>query len=283
MQDRSLPASGEEGWRYALRQLKIANWLVEHGTLLDVADGESKQRPFLDLTSRFADHLSHLSRFRGEEEVRPLYKFVIELFGCEKLGPLFPLMFNPQLQDACQCFCSSGGCSGVSVYVRDWKSWRRTAKVQLLPFEVLSAQLSSSPELWSPLSTDIIRALTFSFLRMKHTCCKLRRDQNGYNRLRPMDKDEINEIHEEGAESIRRLEKLMPELIHSYDTSDFALLEYLSGPYMDRMGEVLAEQDGPLESSNILAIEQLVVRLHPSEDVDDQCEEYYDDEMSELG
>ncbi|KAJ0164255.1 hypothetical protein CTA2_1429 [Colletotrichum tanaceti] len=150
--------------------------------------------------------------------------------------------------DACRCRCSLHGCHPYSMLFKgtQWSMQEElesedigTAMTVLDNFLVYMtgslAALEGGDRGMIPrdLVSTWLRGCTFATLPLRHTCCN-----NGRARH---DEEEVEEILEEDAAELRRLETLLVEFEEAIDDSGSPLTEFLQTYWKDKMTSVLRD------------------------------------------
>lgn len=162
------------------------------------------------------------------------------------------------VSDPCRCACASGGCRPISLALKscvlnlnlvssfDSQGWG-AASIFLRERAGLLDRLEGDE-----LVEDIIRCLSFTALGLTHTCCRYTtRGQIGFSRLSRHDNiwielpepTEIEEIHQEEAGLIERLDRLVDGFVRDYKEQGSSLGQFLLGPWQEAMSEELLAQD----------------------------------------
>lgn len=179
------------------------------------------------------------------------HKLMDKITRCyNHLQPEFPAIVNRimsnhmVIEDECDCHCADAecGCSPTLVFLN------RHICRELAFNHSLSAVLSSMYGVLkhcgmdeAPISRQLIRLFAFEALGCRHTCCiKLiahRIEVKSYD-------VDFDEIREEDAPLLDRLERLVTELICDFEQCGCSILEFLETTGLQRMQEVADEVNG---------------------------------------
>ena len=138
--------------------------------------------------------------------------------------------------DVCMCACSISGCTTFTVFTksyvrkREGLQWEKVSSVDLWPIV---------KDFSDPLKiSELLRIMTFKELALTHTCCcKL-----GYPcHWVIKDKAEIDEIRNEEAEDLQKLEELLEEFEAKRNELDIPFEDFINEYWGPRMKEVLEE------------------------------------------
>lgn len=173
-------------------------------------------------------------------------------------------IFSGNIQDACQCRCSSAGCQALHMLFKRMfqKPWRCEGELK----ELLSF-IQPNGMNFNEMLSEIVRIWTFEKLNLTHTCCQRRRcifnEENnkfilisfenrglypsyGNNErliLVPLESEEIREIYEEEQEDLELLETLLVEFEQRRKELGYPSIgEFMAGYWQTRMEEVLSER-----------------------------------------
>ena len=154
------------------------------------------------------------------------------------------------VSDACMCACSISGCNALTMTTKGYMEWDH-------PWEKASQRLV---DLWAnvknfcgPLKiSEFLRMMTFEELGMTHTCCYL-----SYPFFKIKDKAEIDEIHDEEAEDLQKLEELLDEFEAKRHELDIPFAAFVKEYWQPRMDEV--RNEGTLDED---ALREIGVEVH---------------------
>ena len=138
------------------------------------------------------------------------------------------------VSDACMCACSISGCNALTMITKRYNSYR-------VSWERHSQGLvdfwSKVKSFCDPLKiSELLRIMTFEGLGMTHTCCYF------YDRSFSIKNEaEIDEIHDEEAEDLQKLEELLEEFEAKRNELDIPFEDFLTEYWQPRMKEVLEE------------------------------------------
>lgn len=152
--------------------------------------------------------------------------------------------------DDCKCYCTEDGCSSASILF--WGLWeackvgrRYTLEPSKTPTEVgeeiamLLERYSLDLTSYHHACLAALRMLTFEALGISHTCgC-----QDSWNKPQ-LSSDEIQQMWEEEAHLIERLEELQTEFEIRFDESGTIFSTFLTTHWVPRLKDVLRELDG---------------------------------------
>ncbi|KAJ0161277.1 hypothetical protein CTA2_6487 [Colletotrichum tanaceti] len=263
---------------YGLTPLCIAStfcsaWLVEHGARLE--------KPISGVVNigSTAAHYAFSYLYLQHEPVEQSSRRLAKLF--RSLPPDSDL-------DECICGCSSDGCHP---YTKMWKSLLEE-RVDLDTQEEVTdriykkcASIEDGWEIPRSIKSVCLRACTFAALRLRHTCCSHRWVFDGkyWSQSRLLTKPEegeVQEIREEEAVELARLEDLIIEFEDTLDKADCSLAEFFRTQWATRMDEVLGEiEDQVLTERDIAGARELGVVLEieteKGSDTDDESQAEY--------
>ena len=165
------------------------------------------------------------------------------------------------VSDDCRCSCSINGCKAFTLMSKRY-NWLTDGE---FPNWVrLWAQLTDLIDIGDPLkSSEFLRLMTFKKLGLTHTCCRFGFDHFSGMRLffRIGDQVAIDEIHEEEAADLQKLEELLEEFEAKRIELDLPFMDFLKEYWRPRMDEVLRE--GELDEE---ALKELGVRVYESDE-----------------
>lgn len=138
------------------------------------------------------------------------------------------------VSDACMCACSISGCNALTMTTKRYNHYRNSREKdsqRLVDF------LSNVKSFCDPLKiSQFLRIMTFEGLGMTHTCCYF------HGRFFSIkDEAEIDEIHDEEAEDLQKLEELLEEFEAKRNELDIPFEDFLTEYWLPRMMEVLEE------------------------------------------
>ena len=159
------------------------------------------------------------------------------------------------VQDSCSCFCSSGGCSALSVFLKRFGADNRLREhlsvdgLQTLHkwtfltveciLDFLLNFIGATDPMWQWISVELIRAFTFEELGLRHTCCQWQCGKV----VEYEDSTDIFEIHDGYGHKIAFFEEIMLEFESKQSELSLPIQTFLKGYWRERMDEVLHEQD----------------------------------------
>ncbi|KAL2841754.1 hypothetical protein BJY01DRAFT_249422 [Aspergillus pseudoustus] len=161
----------------------------------------------------------------------------------------FSQIFTKQCYDSCACFCSTSGCTPITVALRYFLKypWIKDAIPSIL--QVLICEIDPPNK---HTAKAILRLITFTDLALTHTCCRAT-DAGGYFRIRRFDDEDGDEIHDEEHELIDEFETLLQELSRTYEELNLPLWEYTQGYWCERVRKHLLET-GETLSADLLCV-----------------------------
>jgi len=178
--------------------------------------------------------------------------------------------------DHCICACSSGGCRPISLALK------RCSEEQFEPTSVawtwylLDDYQKTLGQMLDKLDgeklvQDVIRFLTFSALELKHTCCE-HMDcfyEDYWKLIYLKSADEVEEIRDEEAELIIRLESLVADFVEQFDELRIPLSEFLLKHWRNKMWEECTKKD-VIPECDKQKMEEFGVRILDQEESDVQ-------------
>ncbi|OBR16345.1 Ankyrin repeat-containing protein [Colletotrichum higginsianum IMI 349063] len=150
--------------------------------------------------------------------------------------------------DACRCWCSLRGCHPYSMLL---KGMQRSTRASIQSGDMgtvinaldqfldnMTASLAALEGgnrgiIPRDLVSTWLRGCTFAALALRHTCCNEGRARH--------DEEEVEEILEEDAVELRRLETLLVEFEEAVDDSGSSLTEFIQTYWKDKMASVLRD------------------------------------------
>ncbi|KAM0804469.1 hypothetical protein BDR22DRAFT_960096 [Usnea florida] len=150
--------------------------------------------------------------------------------------------------DACLCACSVGGCTTFTVLAKSYMGNRSKGPslVDLWPIVTNFCGPSKIPE--------FLRIMTFEELDMTHTCC-FKNIRGWYWKTK--DKAEIDEIRDEEAEDLQKLEELLEEFEAKRTELDIPFDDFITEYWQPRMDEV--RNEGTLDED---ALREIGVKVY---------------------
>jgi hypothetical protein len=207
--------------------LERVEWLTSRGAKIHHVEGGIPVLPAL-------------SQILGLE----LSEHIIPLVMSDRLTELFHTIILDDIPDSCDCPCSIGGCVAfkhMCERILASASRRRKMKMPIndrtlsVVLRNINSTLTPGEErcFYGPIASGALRFITFCELGITHTCC--------YH-YRKMDKETIHEIHEEEADLIQQLDKLVEEFSKAYEECSLLFHEFLKQVWKPRMDEILSER-----------------------------------------
>ncbi len=192
-------------------------------------------------------------------------------------SPTWRAVIQSKVSDPCICACASGGCRPIALALKssvaslgvesrwwhyfhghalNWKTildpqhWEMAIKL----LSVLTLLLDGL--MGEQLKEDVIRFLTFSALGLTHTCCHhLDRHTNPsgwschkYKMIRVMGPTEVEEIRDEEAELIEKLDCLVDGFMKDFRELGLPLSQFLLGLWQETVLAELSIRDETPES-----------------------------------
>nr|XP_036583844.1 uncharacterized protein CTRU02_05975 [Colletotrichum truncatum]KAF6793103.1 hypothetical protein CTRU02_05975 [Colletotrichum truncatum] len=248
-------------------------WLIEHGARLDArvpgeVDGYTAAHYLFTRTDKHA---------WGTEDMKPTLLDVLR----SRVGEDWNL-------DNCVCACSSNGCHPYTTMWKEYLFWELRGDMTKKRLNKMTKRVykkcTELEEGWNvtrPVKSVALRACTFAVLPLRHTCCSHWKPWEGaywFSRepLRVYTQDEIEDIHEEDAAEIARLESLLVEFEEKLDQMDCSLAEFFQTYWKSRMEEVLVEiENQSITAEEIESARQLgvVLQVQPAEVVTEEIED----------
>ncbi|KAJ5087624.1 hypothetical protein N7456_011240 [Penicillium angulare] len=243
-------------------------WLVGKGASL------SKRIPFSNTT------VAHLMTSRLFRKLFEGLQFGVKYDQGDHMSPKsinyhkHTIFLFPSIRDCCTCFCSDGGCTTLSVALRECSAsylhqWTPSTTPSKSSYIFGLQSLIDLREETQERDHTIIRFLTFEALGLRHTCC--REIMNiGYfeNYARDiMDENEVRNIQEEDQHRYQQLDELVEDLKTRFDDLRLPIIDFLDGPWYARMAQVLSARD-PYDEEHILQNRNNGIFLEPVESHD---------------
>ena len=236
---------------YSRRQVELAVWLLSHGERNFIL---GRRLQLLKHAARLGCVVRSCFEIVGSVQLMPEIHHVLDSWLNLRARAYLEVLLDTRAKDSCRCHCSLQGCSGLNVIIQRLSRFRpRTlpcsesydirhtsfAKHMSTHFlTLLETALGSDNQLWPSLAPQIIRAQIFEDSDVRHTCCKqtCETGKGGIRYLRPSirtckSEEEVDELHDEDAEAIGRVEALIPVVEEAYQTTSLSLAEFLAGTY----------------------------------------------------
>ena len=139
--------------------------------------------------------------------------------------------------DACMCACSISGCNAFTKNTKSYISFIQGRKEHSQDLVDLWANLCNPLKI-----SEFLRIMTFEGLRLTHTCCyKTLHCESPNGQWIIKDAAEIDEIHDEEAEDLQKLEELLEEFEAKRKELDIPFEDFIDEYWRPRMDEVLEE------------------------------------------
>lgn len=158
---------------------------------------------------------------------------------------------SSEIQDACQCACSSAGCQALHMIFKGLCGYARIDIERVMAgvwYEVLSF-IDSHSKISNETVSEIVRFWTFEVLGLTHTCCRKRaldsvEDDLEYEFiLMPLEREKIQKNHKKERKDLKLLKNLMVEFKERREQLGYPLIrEFMKGYWWSRMKEVLSER-----------------------------------------
>lgn len=205
------------------RQMSWTNESIGHLLALEMAH---------NCVIQYGDHASHIAS--AEDRFQEFIKMGDDFFAPMKAS------------DGCSCPCSLGGCTIVSMVIRELIStYLYPSRACSICVRMFFECLQEWDQFYRAEPRVFIRSLTFNALDLNHTC--FANTKKGYvcsRPFRPDDDDYINDNTDEES-SLNEFEELLAELEREFEKSTLSLKEYLSGPWYRRVKDhLLTRQSG---------------------------------------
>ncbi|KAJ5604459.1 hypothetical protein N7510_009613 [Penicillium lagena] len=175
-----------------------------------------------------------------------VHSFLLNFQSFKSQNPLefLKFMFQVSQQDNCICACSPGGCTPFSAGLRHllqhpsryYQMKGRNRFPELLQFVIRQSERSLE------FDQVIIRLMTFDALDLRHTCCR-KGDSLHEDSILYLEETEIDEIRDEEHLLLEDFERLFAELSAKFEKSGLLIMEFLQGPWYQRMVEFLSQLD----------------------------------------
>jgi hypothetical protein len=169
-------------------------------------------------------------------------------------------------RDDCNCFCSTMGCCIVTQILKAtlnletrWPVWKnfdtmplqsQNRRFHLIHYIEMNVLILSKD--WKLISLEFIRFETFTSMGLTHTCCCL-----AVNHLMGYRGDTLG-IHEDEAEMIAELEKMVSEFTTEFSELDCTLIQFMDGPWKKRMDKW---NSNPMTEEELAKLRELGVVL----------------------
>ncbi|KAL9062249.1 MAG: hypothetical protein Q9157_009090 [Trypethelium eluteriae] len=218
----------------------MADWLLSKG-----ADLERRVSQFRGMKSPTAMHL--FARLVSGTPSRKFHKGIwLPVFqgDCEDV-PSFPNAARRALLsgacDGCQCACSANGCLPRTNIFNTIAADNRVLEGPHLRIlrEWMAITLDAADELRTEVVEDLIRALTFDKLRMRHTCCHPFFYPSVNNDPFALSSEEVEEIQDEEWALVQELEAVVCGVSAAYTDFKGSILEFVEQYWELRMAQSL--------------------------------------------
>lgn len=157
---------------------------------------------------------------------------------------LLSMILFDNMRDACQCACSSKGCSPLTAFLRglfsQWTCGDKNDPMQILA-DLLNILFDDFDDVSlecykNHLSSGILQFITFRSLELTHTC--LHKDR----RIEPK---EIMEIQDEEKLLILDLMSLLNKFSEEFERHNLQLPSFITGPWQARIKSFLSSSGTP--------------------------------------
>ncbi|KAJ5780634.1 hypothetical protein N7457_005794 [Penicillium paradoxum] len=153
--------------------------------------------------------------------------------------------FVPTIHDHCNCACSLGGCTTLSVALRGILSWIPRFELEghmdhLRPWFLSLVAWQSS---WPHLARVVLRSLTFDALGLTHTCCIEINAYDAYPIQTGRSDAEISRILDEEHCLLQDFEELLQEMESKFDELGLSIEEFLDDYWYDCVIKYLSRRD----------------------------------------
>lgn len=220
-------------------------------------------------------HLHQISRIQVDSRRRDAYTIaehaVVHYLCCSSTVNLNPFrnsdfsslskdsqvclrrIVSSEIQDACQCACSSAGCQALHMIFKDSCGYARIDIERRMPgvwYGFLSF-IDSHGKISNETVSEIVRFWTFEVLGLTHTCCR-KRALNSFEGdfeyefiLMPLEREKIQKTHKKEHKDLKLLENLLVEFEERREQLGYpSIREFMEGYWRIRMKEVLSERNG---------------------------------------
>lgn len=227
--------------------LEVVTWFVDHGADL------GKPIPPIAIVGS-PEHHDEARKFRMvhqlSEELGHFMGATLDGDVEERLASMLCEMVTSPEVDPCNCFCSPGGCTAISILARNSDDGYELRKIEA---SYVVQDLDPDSEDTPRIVSRLLRLMMFEKLGMSHTCCRYVHDSRyGFNRVEMIltgecrildlkDPEEIAELQEEDEHLSVRLEELVSELDEQYRSLGKPFIEFLAEYVAPRMDEIDAE------------------------------------------
>lgn len=238
--------------------------------------------------------------------MRALSKSFTDAHEIVRLGSsqIWRSIFQSNVADPCICACATGGCRPISIalksllglFIRDWDcmglyqayitdvgglNWDKLLRRR--HWKVAAGLLGKIAYFLGDLAgvqlvEDVIRFLTFSALGLTHTCCRHREDHHrdkfpGHKQIwvKIMDLGDVDEIRDEEAEMIEKLDSLVHRFVEEFWILDLPLSKFLQERWHKTMVEDLQAKKEATEAAKE-QLKELGVTLKSNPDQEEESE-----------
>ena len=225
--------------------IDYADWLVNHGAnyrcktaymFFDYID--FSQSPFNPPPPHMVAH--SLMRVLGMR----IYHEYLQVDALGSPGKNLIRLFSAvDAGDGCECGCCEAehGCLPITGLVRSvYEEWLLDPYGRpILSFADILSDMDLPEDTTLLVAKPLIRVMTFYALGIRHTCCT-----HFYVPKPEPYGDDFDEIREEDGSLLERLEELVAEFTGLFDQSESTLVEFLQGPWLDRIKKIVDEVYG---------------------------------------
>ncbi|KAI1209534.1 uncharacterized protein F4807DRAFT_427040 [Annulohypoxylon truncatum] len=161
--------------------------------------------------------------------------------------PQLARLLEDDVTDPCLCYCTTNGCTVASKYFKEHRNYEKNKGRINVKLKLAGPAVSGRDG--HRVALDLIRALTFGFLDMTHTCCCVRTFFSlesaicGGNIVYLKDREEIDEIREEERYLAEMLEALVEEFSMKFQEMNVPLDQFVEEYLWPRIVEVMKQKD----------------------------------------
>jgi hypothetical protein len=256
------------------RYFRVVEFFVEKGGRLDrQIPSDYISKPLL--SNDIVNSYRVIHRIASSSWTGAIFFDFTEVVAVARLGSsqIRHDILQSNISDPCICACASGGCRPISLALKSsvdsiqmpWSRWYRLFH----EFDLNWGKILN-PQHWEvavellfrltffldglegeQLVADVIRFLTFSALGLSHTCCRHRTNRNVFSSsscadhklIEVMDPTDVEEIRDEEAELIERLDCLVDGFMKDFRELGIPLSQFLLEKWQETMLAELSIRD----------------------------------------
>lgn len=242
--------------------LAISEWMFEHAYFSwQVENGASLTHKFayIDIYNQEPIDELFLSHTIAHRLTMEFYNFTDNAL----VLLLLKILEQVTTKDGCNCCCAGieSGCSPLLIYLNRYlkESFRPTSRLEDI-LKAIQEAFEHDSRMTALISKPLIRLLAFRALGFRHTCC-LEFDLDG-NMVNTSSSDDFDEIREEDAPLLERLEPLVADLIAQFEECDVSIFTFLDKVGLQRIHDVVDDMNqANLTQDAKDGIEEIGVRL----------------------